>query len=136
MVSRLSAQGGAVLLALVVLAGCNGRDRLTFPDPGDGIGPVITITQPAQDTTITAGPGIFVAGHVVDKDGVDTLNVEVVNGNQQFLPLTFTGRDSVRFDLPISTGGKQMGDTIQVVLRAVDGVGNTGAPVGRVLLFK
>lgn len=135
MVFRLPAQGAAVLLALV-LAGCNGRDRLTFPDPGDGIGPVVTVTEPAQDTTIVAGPGIFVAGNVVDKDGVDTLNVEVVNGNQQFLPLTFTGKDSVRFDLPISTGGKQKGDTIQVVLRAVDGVGNVGAPVGRVIYFK
>lgn len=135
MVFRLPAQGATLLLAFV-LAGCNGRDRLTFPDPSDGIGPVVTVTEPAQDTTIVAGPGIFVAGSVVDKDGVDTLNVEVVNGNQQFLPLTFTGKDSVRFDLPISTSGKQKGDTIQVVLRAVDGVGNVGAPVGRLIHFK
>ncbi len=136
MVSGPSVRGAVTLLALTLLPGCNGRDRLTFPDPGDGIGPVITITEPAQDTTIVAGPGIFVAGNVVDRDGVDTLNVEVVNGNQQFLPLTFSGKDSIRFDLPISTGGKQKGDTIQVVLRAVDGLGNTGDPVGRLIFFK
>lgn len=132
---RVSGWVFSALLVAPVIVACSERERITSPDPGDGIGPITTITEPVFDTTVNAGPGIFVAGHVVDQDGVDTLNIEVINGAQQFLPLTFD-KDSIRFDLPISTSGAESGDTIQVILIGVDGAGNRGPPAGRMIFIK
>ncbi|MGH7658296.1 MAG: Ig-like domain-containing protein, partial [Gemmatimonadales bacterium] len=125
----------SALLVAPVIAACSERERITSPDPGDGFGPVVTITEPESDTTVTAGPGVFVAGHVLDNDGVDTLYIEVVNGNQSFNPLTFD-KDSVRFDLPISTSSMASGDSMIVVLFGVDAAGTRGAPAERRLFIK
>lgn len=123
------------LLATAMAAACSERDRIVAPDPGDGFGPEVTITEPASDTTVTAGPGVFVAGFVVDNDGIDTLYVDIVNGNQAFSPLTFD-KDSIRFDLPIATSGLASGDSMVVVLFAVDEAGNRGSPVERTLFIQ
>ncbi|MGH7657767.1 MAG: hypothetical protein ACREL6_05990 [Gemmatimonadales bacterium] len=124
-----------ILIVAPIGAACGERERITAPDPGDGVGPVVTITQPRGDTTVAGGPGVFVAGFVLDKDGIDTLYVDVVNGNQNFSPLTFD-KDSVRFDLPVSTSGSASGDTITVIVFAVDEAGNRGAPAGRQLFIQ
>ena len=74
-----------VATLMLLSAGCQERDRLTFADPGDGVGPVTTIDQPGQsDTTVPAGPEFFVNGRTIDLDGVDTVYFLVIGANQNF----------------------------------------------------
>ncbi len=126
---RLRGRSSSVvsLCAAVLAVGCDERERLTFPTPSDGAGPVTVIDRPnAPDTTVTAGPDYFVNGRTIDPDGVDTVYFLVIGGNQNFQP--FVPRppsDTVRFGLPITTAGHQ-GDTIQVQIRGVDSEGNPG----------
>jgi len=113
---------------VLVMAGCSERERPIFgPDPGssNGVGPVTFIDVPGQaDTTVTAGPGLGVTGRTIDPDGVDTLYVEVLGGNEQFQP--FIGEsDTVRFGYPISTNG-HAGDTLFVLIFGTDEFGNRG----------
>jgi hypothetical protein len=118
-----------MILGVMALAtGCDERDRLTFPNPGDGIGPVTTIDQPnGSDTTVTAGPDFFVHGRTIDQDGVDTVYFLVTGGNQNFNPFRPNPpADTVRFGLPLTTFGRA-GDTILVQIHGVDSQGNRGA---------
>jgi hypothetical protein len=116
-----------ILCAGVVMAGCDERDRLTFPTPSDGVGPVTMIDQPnGADTTVPAGPEFFVNGRTIDPDGVDTVYFFVTGGNQNFQP--FVPRppsDTVRFGLPLTTTGHS-GDTMLVQIHGVDSEGNRG----------
>jgi hypothetical protein len=111
-----------------LIAGCEERERLTFPDPGDGVGPVTLIDQPnGPDTTVTAGPQLFVSGRTIDPDGVDTVYFLVTGGNQNFQPFRPSPpTDTVHFGLQIVTSG-QSGDTISVGVLGVDSQGNRGA---------
>jgi hypothetical protein len=110
---------------------CDERDRLTFPSPGDGVGPVTMIDQPnGSDTTVPAGPDFFVNGRTIDPDGVDTVYF-LVSGGQHFQPFRPTPpTDTIRFGLPITTFGLS-GTTIQVQIHGVDTHGNQGAPSSR-----
>ncbi|MGH7509277.1 MAG: hypothetical protein ACREMZ_07375 [Gemmatimonadales bacterium] len=124
------AGGSGVLVAWVVLVfgtGCDERDRLTFPSPGDGAGPVTTIDQPdGPDTTVSAGPDFFVNGRTMDPDGVDTVYFLVIGGNQNFNPFhPDPPAESVRFGLPITTTGHS-GETFTVQIYGVDPLGNRG----------
>lgn len=124
-----TATGLAGGLALVLsVAGCSERERPIFaPEPGasDGVGPITFIDVPGQaDTTVTAGPMLGVSGRTIDPDGVDSLYVEILGGNEQFHP--FAGEsDTVRFSYPVNTGG-HVGDTLFVLIFGTDGLGNRG----------
>lgn len=122
------------LIAVLVLfaTACEARERLTFPEAGDGIGPVTMIDQPTgSDTTVDAGPEFFVNGRTVDRDGVDTVYFFVIGGNQNFHPFRPSPpTDTVRFGLPISTIGRS-GTTMTVQIFGVDVQGNRGDPSSR-----
>jgi hypothetical protein len=120
------------LAVLAVLAGvsgaCHERERLTFPNsPGDGVGPFTTIDQPnGPDTTVPAGPQLFISGRTIDPDGVDTVYFLVTGGVQTFQPfLPNPPTDTVHFGLQIVTSG-QSGDTVSVAVLGVDSQGNRG----------
>jgi len=117
--------------ALAVLA-CTERERLTYPDTGPGdAGPRTTIENPSTDTTVQAGPAVFVFGYTKDPDGVDTVYFETEGGVSNFQP--FVGpQDSVRFGLPITTSG-QSGAVITVRVFGTDRLGNRGDSAIRVL---
>jgi len=110
-----------------LIMACDERDRLTFPTPGDGVGPVTMIDQPnGSDTTVAAGPEFFVNGRTIDPDGVDTVYFLVSGGNQNFQPFApRPASDTVRFGLPLATSGRQ-GDTMLVQIHGVDSQGNSG----------
>jgi hypothetical protein len=110
-----------------LFAGCSERERLTFPDPGDGIGPVTLIDQPnGPDTTVSAGPQLFISGRTIDPDGVDTVYFLVTGGIQTFQPFRPSPpTDTVHFGLQIVTSG-QSGDTILIGVLGVDSQGNRG----------
>jgi hypothetical protein len=107
-------------------SGCNTRDRLTFPGGGgtDQVGPSTVIDQPSQDTTVVAGPGVFVNGRTLDDAGIDTVYFETEGGITRFPPLV-GGGTSVRFGLPITTN-QQSGETITVRVFGTDRLGNRG----------
>jgi hypothetical protein len=115
------------VLGAVLASGCEERDRLTFPSPPDGVGPVTMIDQPnGSDTTVPDGPDFFVNGRTIDPDGVDTVYFLVTGGNQNFNPFRPSPpSDTVRFGLPITTFGLS-GDTILVQIHGVDSQGNRG----------
>jgi hypothetical protein len=124
-----------VLGVMMFATGCEERDRLTFPNPGDGIGPVTMIDQPGgSDTTVPAGPGFFVYGRTIDSDGVDTVYFLVTG--ETFPPHVPTPRsDTVQFGLPITTFGHS-GDTILVEIHGVDARGNQGAVSSRRIIVQ
>jgi hypothetical protein len=115
-----------------VATACAERDRLTFPNQNDGIGPVTLIDRPSGgDTTVDAGPIFFVNGRAIDQDGVDTVYFLVTGGNQGFPPLRPSPpADTVRFGVSFLTSGRS-GQSIQLEVYAVDRQGNQGTPVLR-----
>jgi hypothetical protein len=120
----------ALLAPLVVIfgAGCDERERLTFSDPDDNLGPVTTIDQPGgPDTTIASGSQLFfVNGTTLDPDGVDAVYFLVIGGNQGFPPiLPDPVRTSVRFGISLTTLGHS-GETWEVQIYGVDVFGNQG----------
>lgn len=108
------------------VAGCNTRDRPSFPTGGgtDQIGPVTVIDDPSKDTTVIAGPGVFVNGRTIDDDGIDTIYVETEGGLTSFPPFIRVG-NAFRFGLPITTN-RLSGATITVRVYATDLLGNRG----------
>jgi hypothetical protein len=121
------AAGLVITVLSTGLLGCNERDRIFFPTPPTGPsagGPTSTIDRPSVDTTITAGPVYFVAGRVGDADGVDTVYFETEGGISGFPPF-IANSDTVRFGLPITTGGLS-GATITVRVFGVDALGTHG----------
>jgi hypothetical protein len=113
--------------ALVLGSGCDERERLTFPTPSDGVGPVTTIDQPnGADTTIFQGSDFFVNGTTVDPDGVDTVYFLFTGGNQNHLPFSPNPpQTTVRFGIPVTTFGHS-GETFQIQVYGVDVLGNRG----------
>lgn len=125
-VASLCSVGAAV-------AGCDTRDRLTFPDdngPG-GIGPATTIAVPSSDTTVPAGPSFFVTGNVTDADGIDTVYFETDGGLSAFPPEIDPGT-SFNFGLPLTTNGLS-GTAITVRVFATDQSGNRGDTAMRIV---
>ena len=123
----------SALVLLALLAGCDARERLTFPsnDPGgSGQGPVTTILEPSVDSVLTAGDEFIAGGRTVDPDGVDSVYFEAVGGGQGFLPVLGFGEDTVRFGIPIQTSGRS-GATVIVRVRGVDVLGNQGLTATR-----
>jgi hypothetical protein len=132
---RRRARLAAVLVVLA--AACQERDRLTFPDPGDGIGPITMIDRPNRsDTTVDAGADFLVNGRTVDPDGVDTVYFLVIGGNQNFNPFRPSPTaDTVSWGLPLSTTGRS-GSTITVRVYGVDLQGNQGVPSTRQVIVR
>lgn len=129
--------GSGTFLAASVIAlgtGCEERERLTFPTPSDGVGPITTVDQPnGADTTVLAGSDFFVNGTTVDPDGVDTVYFFVIGSNQNFHPFSpRPTQTSVRFGLPITTFGNS-GDTYEVQIHGVDVLGNRGTTSSRLI---
>ncbi|HJP55856.1 MAG TPA: hypothetical protein VJ847_02385 [Gemmatimonadales bacterium] len=115
---------GALLLAALATA-CTDRERLTFPSEGDQRGPITFIDQPGTgDTTVHAGPQMPLSGKTIDPDGVDSVYIVVLGGNETFHPFA-VARDTARFGVSISTSGLA-GNTMIVLVFGTDQLGNRG----------
>jgi len=128
-------QCALVVLATVVFGtGCDERERLTFPTPSDGVGPVTFIDQPnGADTTIFPGALFSVQGSTTDVDGVDTVYFFVTGAGQGFSPFTpEQPQTTVRFSLPLATFGFS-GETFEVQVYGVDVLGNRGGTSSRLI---
>jgi hypothetical protein len=126
-----------IVSALTVLAaGCEERERLTFPTPTDDAGPITTIDQPAApDTVVDEGPDLVVSGRTSDPQGVDTVYFLVIGGNQPGPYQPSRGTDTVFWGLPVSTSGRS-GQTLTVEVYGVDSQGNEGAHTTRAIHVK
>jgi hypothetical protein len=123
-----------VLLAL--LLGCDERERLVFePEPEDRVGPTSTIDPPASDTTLSEGDPFVLGARTVDPSGVDTVYIEVVGANLNYLPLDADGADTLNFAVNLPTLGLS-GRTITVGVYGVDVIGNVGPTVSRRLTIE
>ncbi|HWA57322.1 MAG TPA: hypothetical protein VG692_08715 [Gemmatimonadales bacterium] len=127
---------GALVPGLVLgaLAACNTRDRPSFPTgngSGDSVGPVTSIDAPDRDTTVPAGPAVFVNGRVIDDSGLDTVYVETEGGITTFAPFV-RPPSPFRFGLPITTNGLS-GAVITVRVFGTDRDGNRGDTASRVI---
>ena len=128
-------QSALVALVTIVLgSGCDERERLTFPTPSDGVGPVTFIDQPnGADTTVFAGALFSVQGSTTDQDGVDTVYFFVTGAGQGFSPFTpEVAQTTVRFSLPLATFGYS-GETFEVQVYGVDALGNRGGTSTRLI---
>jgi hypothetical protein len=125
------------LLAGLLGSACEERDRLTFPTPSDGVGPITLIDRPnVGDTIVSAGPDFVLQGRTIDPDGVDTVYFLVTGGNQNFNPFRPSPPDdTVRFGLPLTTTGL-VGDTIHVEILGVDSEGNRGPSSSRQIVVQ
>jgi hypothetical protein len=128
-------QSALVALVTIVLgSGCDERERLTFPTPSDGVGPITFIDQPnGADTTVLAGALFSVQGSTTDQDGVDTVYFFVTGAGQGFSPFTpEVAQTTVRFSLPLATFGYS-GQTFEVQVYGVDALGNRGGTSSRLI---
>ena len=122
---RTIRKGVGLLLLGAVIGACTDRERLIFPPEGDQRGPVTFIDQPGVgDTTVRAGPEMPLNGRTIDADGVDTVYLVVLGGNESFQPFAIQ-RDTVRFGVHISTTG-MAGKTMLVLVYGTDQLGNRG----------
>jgi hypothetical protein len=118
-------KGVGLLLAALATGACSDRDRLTFPSEGDHRGPITFIDLPGVgDTTVRAGPMMPLNGRTIDPDGVDTVYVVVLGGNESFQPFAIQ-RDTARFGLRINTAGLA-GRSMIILVYGTDQLGNRG----------
>ncbi len=140
---RLPARAAALaaLAALfATLGGCEDRDRITplsngggGGGGGEGEGPITTIRAPGiEDTTVAAGPAVFVAGQIRDETGLDSVYVDITGGVTRFPPVNEDGSITLSFALPITTDDQQ-GQVIVVTIYGVDLEGNRGDPARRTI---
>jgi hypothetical protein len=114
-------------LSLALVLGCPERDRLTGPTTGIGVGPEITITDPAQDVTMTAGSAILVKGVAFDEEGVDSIYFNDLS--------TLTAQDAggvprAAFSIPLNLVGAP-GETVTITIYAANREHVRGDPVTR-----
>ena len=126
---------GALLFVAVATTACAERDRLTFFNPNSGLGPVIDIQVPSQDTTVMLGANVLVAGLAIDPDGVDFILFDIIGGNVAFPPLE-TDADTVVFSLLVPTSGLTADDTVTVAIVGIDVLGERGDTAFRRLAFQ
>ncbi|HUQ15254.1 MAG TPA: hypothetical protein VM094_04310 [Gemmatimonadales bacterium] len=118
-------------ILVVLLLGCDERERLTFEtDPEDKVGPSTHIDPPSQDTTLTEGDLFVVGARTVDTSGIDTVFIEVEGANLNYLPLDAHGVDTLSFSINLPTIGLS-GRTITLGVFGVDVIGNVGPTVSR-----
>ena len=131
---KIRMRASAAGVALLLMTGCDERERLTFPTPSDGVGPVTTIDRPnGADTTIFPGADFLVNGRTIDPDGVDTVYFFVISGNQNFHPFHPTpATTTVSFSVPLTTFG-HAGETFSVQIYGVDALGNRGGTSTRLI---
>jgi hypothetical protein len=119
------------LAALVAVAACTDRERPTFQEPADLVGPHSEIHAPSVDTTVSAGPFVSVTGVTGDADRVDTVYFQVAGSAELFPP--FVGsQDTVRFNIPVATSGLG-GRKVTFLVFGVDHLGNRGDTAYRVI---
>jgi hypothetical protein len=115
------------LLGLGLLLACPERNRLTGPTSGNGVGPEITIIDPAQDITMTAGSAIFVRGFAFDEEGVDSIYFDKLTS---FTIQPAGGVPRVDFSIPLDLVGSA-GDTVTITIYASNLEHVRGDPVTR-----
>ena len=116
------------------IAGCQERERLTFPTEGGPdapLGPVTVIIQPiATDTLVTRGDVIDVRGLSTDPDGVDSVYFELDGVNFTLSPVVADGQETVDFAFQLFTNNF-VADTVVLRVFGVDVPGSQGDFVSR-----
>jgi hypothetical protein len=105
-----------LLVGVVLVLACPQRDRLMGPTTGIGVGPEITISDPAQDVTMTAGSAIMVKGVAFDEEGVDSIFFDDLS---TLSAQSAGGVPRAAFSSPLNLVGAS-GDTITIIIYAAN----------------
>ncbi len=120
----------AGLTALALVAGCPERGRLTGPTNGIGIGPAVSIDNPAQDVTMTAGSAMLIGGTAFDEEGVDSVYFTALDRPGETATIAAGGHPRASFSFVLNLVGNP-GDTITVWVYAANLNQVRGDPVSR-----
>ena len=105
-----------LVCAVALVLGCPERDRLTGPTTGIGVGPEVTITEPSQDVTMTAGSAIMVKGVAFDEEGVQSI---FANDGTTITAISGRGSPRATFSVPLNLIGAS-GDTVSITIYAAN----------------
>jgi hypothetical protein len=123
-------------ILVVLLLGCDERERLTFvTDPEDTLGPTSRIDPPSRDTTLTAGDPFGIGVRAVDTSGVDSVFIAIDGADLSFPPIEGNAADTVAFSITLPTFGLG-GRTITVRVFGKDVNGHIGPTVARSLTIE
>lgn len=122
---------GAILALLAGVTGCEDRPRLfAAAGPGDGQGPLVSVTTPLEfDHVRVISPGFPIDVHATDPDGIDSIWVDL---SPNINTLQAAGGDgaqskSVGYTVAIVDSTGLSGDTLRILVRARDLLGDTSA---------
>jgi hypothetical protein len=123
-------------ILVVLLLGCDERERLTFEtDPDDTLGPTSRIDPPSRDTTLTGGDPFGVGVRTVDTSGVDSVFIAIDGAELSFPPIRGNAADTVAFSVTLPTSDLS-GRTITLRVFGMDVTGNVGPTVARRLTIE
>ncbi|HEU4763311.1 MAG TPA: hypothetical protein VFS28_01565 [Gemmatimonadales bacterium] len=124
--------GRLVGLGVLGAAACSDRARLVFPGPDTATGPVvITITKPAQDTTLHQADSLVIVGNVTTPDGIDSIWFTVQGPLPPIGVIHGGGLDTVTFGQVFPPGSIGDTGTIRIFVAAVNLLGDTGQTKSR-----
>lgn len=107
------------LVGIALIIACPERSRITGPAGGDGVGPGVTITDPAQDVTMTAGTSILVKGVAFDEEGVDSIYFGTTSAGSGLVVQSAGGVPRATFTVPVDLVGA-VGDTVTMTVYAAN----------------
>lgn len=127
---------GLLWFAGFALLACTERERPTFPTgAGVGVGPEVTITDPAADTSLAEGSIVLIGGTVFDEEGIDSVYFNTIGTPVDLPPYGAGGVARVRFSFPMQLLG-EVGDTAILIIYAANLNHVRGDPVRRSIRIK
>ena len=136
--SRVFFSRSAVTAALLLgVLGCEDRARPEFIGTGNGVGPLIQVTAPAELDTVQRGVSFTLGLRIGDEDGVDS--VWVVPSDTLMAPWRFSGSGEtivLASNPNFSVSNVYQQDTLVIEVRGVDLLGDTGVVSTRHLIVQ
>jgi hypothetical protein len=114
-----------LLTLLVGVSGCEERSRPIYLGPGDQQGPVIQILVPAESTTVHRNATFTLGVRASDPDGVDSVWVDLEPNVNTLQDFGGGGAPSATAGYSVLVPAGVVEDTLVVIVRARDVLGDT-----------
>jgi hypothetical protein len=124
----------ALLTLLLGASGCEERARPIYLGPGDNQGPAIQILVPAESTTVHRNATFLLGVRASDPDGVDSVWITLDPNVNTLQQLAGGGDPSVTAGYTVLVPAGVVEDTLVVIVRARDILGDTSDVFVRRLL--
>jgi hypothetical protein len=113
------------LALLLGVSGCEERSRPIYLGPGDQQGPVITILVPAESATVHRNATFILGVHATDPDGIDSVWVDLEPNVNTLQDFGGEGEPSATAGYSVLVPLGVVEDTLVVIVRARDMLGDT-----------